>query len=184
MKKDMFVEIHDSKVGQVKAGKEASKQFKKKTKEPRWKDLTENEQLRFQEAIGNEWQAWRELGAVKVLELRLPGMGQKTLLEALKGVFGLANPSRLWWRKFLQLMRKGGWVEFKPAPCPWLLRDAADKLAGALVTHVDDVLLCERRDWPEKKKGSLREELQLGTWRERAFRFADTELREFAARKR
>ena len=48
-------------------GENPSKKSLKKARELRWNDLTDAQRAQFREAMGNEWQAWLDLGAVKII---------------------------------------------------------------------------------------------------------------------
>lgn len=80
----------------------------------------------------------------------LPQVPEGSLVEIIKGVFGLVTSPRLWWEKLAEELRK---VEVKIEdevlrfehhpmdPCLLLLRGGDGRLHGLLLTHVDDLLL-------------------------------------------
>ena len=80
----------------------------------------------------------------------LPGVEEGSLIEIIKGVFGLSNSPRLWWQKLaselLELVIKVGDEELRLHhheydPCLFLLRAGDGGLRGALMCHVDDLLI-------------------------------------------
>ena len=76
----------------------------------------------------------------------LPGVDSRSLLKLKKGVYGLCNAPRLWWRKLRQVLLGLGFIELKLLPCVFVVwnydSDAKPvSLQGVLAVHVDDVIL-------------------------------------------
>lgn len=72
------------------------------------------------------------------------------MVEVIKGVFGLSTSPRLWWERLsrdllqLDIKIKGQSLKLEQHEldaCYFLLRDGQGELHGALITHVDDLLI-------------------------------------------
>ena len=96
----------------------------------------------------------------------LPGVPPGSIIEIIKGVFGLSTSPRLWWDKLTEELRElvieiGGcrlhMEHHQLDPCFLLLRDEGGNLRGAMVTHVDDLLIAapeaELQGWMEGLSG-------------------------------
>jgi len=94
----------------------------------------------------------------------LPGVEPGSLIEIVKGVFGLSNSPRLWWDKLAKELKE---LKIKVGddtltlshhdldPCFFPLRDQRGQLRGGLITHVDDLLIAA----PPSEMGQLQVEL-------------------------
>ena len=71
----------------------------------------------------------------------IKGVDPRNLWKLKKGVFGLTEAPRLWWLRIRKDLLKCGWTEVKAAPATFILLDAAERLCGILVLHVDDGLV-------------------------------------------
>ena len=90
----------------------------------------------------------------------LPDIPKGSIIEIVKGVFGLSTSPRLWWDKLTKELRgleiqigecKLHLEHHQLDPCFLLLRDDAGNLRGGMVTHVDDLLIAA----PEEELKSL-----------------------------
>ena len=68
----------------------------------------------------------------------LPGVPDGSLIELLKGVFGLKEAPRLWWLHFEQVLREAGFHPLRSATGVFVLRGSRGELVGVLAVHVDD----------------------------------------------
>ena len=112
----------------------------------------------------------------------LPGVSPSSLLELKKGVYGLCNAPRLWWRKLRQVLLALGFVELKLLPCVfvmWNFDEHANpvSLQGILAVHVDDVILTGD-DLFEKVLVKLKQQLTFGKWYHREFEYTGRTIRQ------
>ena len=112
----------------------------------------------------------------------LPGVSPSSLLELKKGVYGLCNAPRLWWRKLRQVLLTLGFVELKLLPCVfvmWNFDEHANpvSLEGILADHVDDVILTGD-DLFEKVLVKLKQQLTFGKWYHREFEYTGRTIRQ------
>lgn len=103
----------------------------------------------------------------------LPQVPEGSLIEIIKGVFGLVTSPRLWWEKLAEELRK---VEVKAEgeilrfehhpvdPCLFLLRGGDGRLHGVLLTHVDDLLLAASPNTLEAIQTSLSAIFPIADW--------------------
>ena len=75
-------------------------------------------------------------------KLGLPGVPEDAHLEVQKGVFGLANAPRLWWRRFREILEGLGFEEMKLLPCLFASRGEDGEILGMLGVHVGGIILC------------------------------------------
>eukprot|EP00435_Cladocopium_sp_Y103_P070748 s785_g36.t1 len=119
----------------------------------------------------------------------LPGVAPGSLIEIVKGVFGLANSPWLWWDKLaaellsLEIVIGGEVLKLKHHkfdPCLFLLRDQAGegRLRGALVTHVDDLLIAA----PAGEMGELQQSLSkifpIADWEQDEFEYTGSTIKQ------
>ena len=112
----------------------------------------------------------------------LPGVSQSSLLELKKGVYGLCNAPRLWWRKLRQVLLTLGFVELKLLPCVFVMWNFDDNakpvsLQGILAVHVDDVILTGN-DLFERVLVKLKQQLTFGKWYHREFEYTGRTVRQ------
>eukprot|EP00435_Cladocopium_sp_Y103_P026720 s1126_g6.t1 len=108
----------------------------------------------------------------------LPGVEQGALIEVIKGVFGLATSPRLWWEKLssdlknLDILVNGKklkLVQHELDACYFLLRDQQGDLHGALITHVDDLLIAAPVETLSSLKHQLSGIFPIAEWEEGEF---------------
>eukprot|EP00971_Amphidinium_carterae_P178240 3535643-Amphidinium_carterae.1 len=68
----------------------------------------------------------------------IPGVPEGSLIELLKGCFGLPESPRLWWIRFSSILVSTGWIPLKEIPATFVLRTPTGELCGMLCLHVDD----------------------------------------------
>ena len=112
----------------------------------------------------------------------LDGVKQGELLEMQKGVYGLCNAPRLWWRRLRQVLNQIGFEEMRMLPCVFVYwaRDAVGsrkQLMGLLAVHVDDMVVAGSSEF-EKILTALKGELSFGKWYVREFDFLGRHLRQ------
>ena len=98
----------------------------------------------------------------------LPGVNPGDLLELRKGVYGLANAPRLWWRRLRQVLCDLGFTESRLLPCVFVYwaRDASGtpvSLMGITAIHVDAMLISGSPEF-ETVIARLKQSLTFGKW--------------------
>jgi hypothetical protein len=68
----------------------------------------------------------------------IKGVPQGSVIELVKGVFGLKESPRLWWLKLRDAVLEAGFQELKSVPGTFKFMDRSGQLPGFLVVHVDD----------------------------------------------
>ena len=71
----------------------------------------------------------------------LPGIEKGALIEIGKGVFGLPDSHRGWWKELRDTLHGDSWTSLKLDPAFFCLRDFSGHLIGMIIVHVDDMLL-------------------------------------------
>ena len=66
----------------------------------------------------------------------LPG----SLIEIVKGVFGLPDSPRGWWKELRDTLQVDSWKSLMLDPAFFYLRDFSGHLIGMIIVHVDDML--------------------------------------------
>ena len=117
----------------------------------------------------------------------LPGVEPDALIEVIKGVFGLSTSPRLWWEKLscdlkkLDIRVNGETlklVQHELDVCYFLLRDAHGTLQGALITHVDDLLIAAPPHVLEAMKVSLSGIFPIAEWDVGEFEYVGTNIKQ------
>ena len=112
----------------------------------------------------------------------LPGVEPGSLIEIVKGVFGLSNSPRLWWDKLaaellsLEIVIGNEVLKLKHHqfdPCLFLLRDqhGEGNLRGAMVTHVDDLLIAAPAGEMTELQQSLSKIFPISDWEADEFEY-------------
>eukprot|EP00971_Amphidinium_carterae_P352846 6492750-Amphidinium_carterae.1 len=91
----------------------------------------------------------------------IPGVPQGSLIELLKGCFGLPESPRLWWIRFSSILVSTGWVPLKEIPATFVLRSSVGALCGMLCLHVDDGIWAGSGPEFETSRVQLRTHLEL-----------------------
>jgi len=91
------------------------------------------------------------------------GVPQNTLIELVKGVFGLKESPRLWWLKLRQTLVDLGWEELTFATATFVLREDDGKLCGMLVVHVDDGIWAGHGKKFLEAQSALRKKINIKT---------------------
>lgn len=112
----------------------------------------------------------------------LEGVKDGELLEMQKGVYGLCNAPRLWWRRLRQVLTQIGFTEMHMLPCVFVYwaRDAGGErkqLMGLLAVHVDDMVVAGSAEF-ETVLTAMKGELSFGKWYVREFDFLGRHLRQ------
>ena len=63
------------------------------------------------------------------------------MIEIVKGVFGLPDSPRGWWKELRDTLQGNSWTPLKLGPAFLCLRDCSGHLNGTIIVHVDDMLL-------------------------------------------
>ena len=115
----------------------------------------------------------------------LPGMEPGALIEVVKGVFGLSTSPRLWWEKLSKALLElkiniGGddlrLVQHDLDACLFVLRDRGDLPCGALITHVDDILIAAMPDELEALQQALSAIFPISDWEEDTFDYIGSQV--------
>ena len=120
----------------------------------------------------------------------LPGVEPGSLVEIVKGVFGLSNSPRLWWDKLagelknLDIIVNG--IQLRLAhhdfdPCLFLLqeRDDPNKLRGALITHVDDLLIAAPPGEIQQLMKGLSAIFPIAEWEQGNFEYTGSTITQY-----
>ena len=120
----------------------------------------------------------------------LPGVEPGSLVEIVKGVFGLSNSPRLWWDKLagelknLDIIVNG--IPLRLAhhdfdPCLFLLqeRDDPNKLRGALITHVDDLLIAAPPGEIQQLMKGLSAIFPIAEWEQGNFEYTGSTITQY-----
>ena len=71
----------------------------------------------------------------------LPGIEKGALIEIVKGVFGLPDSPRRWWKELRDILHRDSWNSLKLEPAFFCLRDSSGHHIGIMIVHVDDMHL-------------------------------------------
>ena len=117
----------------------------------------------------------------------LPGVPAGVLIKVRKGIFGLCNSPRLWWERLsgdllkLDLMIGGQPMKLVQHPldaCLFMLRCSEGKLHGALITHVDDLLLAGSPQTTQEVQQALSGMFPISEWEKEEFDYIGSQLRQ------
>ena len=117
----------------------------------------------------------------------LPGVEPGALIEVGKSVFGLSTSLRLWWEKLSSDLKKidikiNGevlkLVQHELDVCYFLLRDSDGNLYGALITHVDDLLIAADAEVLGAMKQSLSSIFPIADWDMNEFEYIGTNIKQ------
>ena len=109
------------------------------------------------------------------------------LVEVIKGVFGLSTSPRLWWEKLSRELREvradyqGKTLTLHSHPlhaCFFILRDADLQPYGALITHVDDILIAANEEVMREPQGALSKIFPISTWEAKEFDYIGSQIRQ------
>ena len=115
----------------------------------------------------------------------LPGIEQGTLVEVIKGVFGLSTSPRLWWERLsrdllqLDIKIKGQSLKLEQHEldaCYFLLRDEQGELHGALITHVDDLLIAAPEETLKDLQVQLSSIFPISEWEAGSFDYIGSQI--------
>ena len=112
----------------------------------------------------------------------LEGVREGEVLEMQKGVYGLCNAPRLWWRRLREVLVQLGLEEMKMMQCVFMywVRDAdgnRKELMGIIAVHVDDLLISGCVTF-EKILDRLKTQLTFGKWFVREFDYLGRHVRQ------
>ena len=101
----------------------------------------------------------------------LPGVPPGSLLRPNKHIYGFTDAARAWWLQLQGLLLELGAVPSAHEPAVFYLKDDDGKLIGALVAHVDDLLVAFDHDHPKVQTfmKTLKERLAFGSWKRADF---------------
>ena len=97
----------------------------------------------------------------------IPGVPDGSLLELVKGVFGLKESPRLWWLKLQKTVLDCGFTAVRGVPGVFLFKEPAKgqstgQVVGMLVVHVDDGCWAGTGPHFERAQTKLRKGLAIG----------------------
>ena len=101
----------------------------------------------------------------------LPGLKKGQLLRA-----SFSEAARLFWLALREHLLSDNWVESRLEPALFYLRDAEGRLAGVVVTHVDDIEAGVRKDMVEKAFENSSKALEFATSNQGSFIFRGREI--------
>ena len=112
----------------------------------------------------------------------LEGVREGEVLEMQKGVYGLCNAPRLWWRRLREVLVQLGLEEMKMMQCVFMYwaRDAdgnRKELMGIIAVHVDDLVISGCVTF-EKILDRLKTQLTFGKWFVREFDYLGRHVRQ------
>ena len=101
----------------------------------------------------------------------LPGLHPLQLLLVVRGVFGLANSPRLWWRSLRDMFRRLGAKQLSLDRAVFVLYDIVAGILRPVVivgVHVDDLIGGYSQESPKAKQmiKQLKDTFELGQWQE------------------
>ena len=67
-----------------------------------------------------------------------PGIEKGALIEIVKGVFGLPDSPRAWWKELRDTLQGDSWTSLKLDPALFCLRDFSGHLTGMIIVHVEE----------------------------------------------
>ena len=119
----------------------------------------------------------------------LPGVEPGSLIQIVKGVFGLSNSPRLWWDKLaaellsLEIVIGNEVLKLKHHqfdPCLFLLRDqhGEGNLRGTMVTHVDDLLIAAPAGEMTELQQSLSKIFPISDWEADEFEYTGSTIKQ------
>ena len=114
----------------------------------------------------------------------LEGVHQNDLLEMRKGVYGLCNAPRLWWRRLREVLLELGFVEMRMMQCVFMYwasdhQGNRKQLMGVLAVHVDDLIICGSVVF-ESVLARLKEKLTFGKWYVREFDYLGRHVKQLS----
>ena len=110
----------------------------------------------------------------------LPGLMPGQLVEIVKGVFGLSTSPKLWWVKLstelLQIKIPYGkeevYVEQNEIdPCVFLLKGHGGRVVGAILTHVDDLMIMTEPALHQELQAEISKRFPVDDWETDAFEY-------------
>ena len=110
----------------------------------------------------------------------LPGVPAGSLLQPLKGVFGLKEAPRLWYLAARRKCQSAGFDELKTAKSTFVVRDPdTGEPVGMLVLHVDDGCWAGHGPHFSKAQEMLRSCMNMGKEEEGEFTFLGRHVKQF-----
>ncbi|CAK0857899.1 unnamed protein product, partial [Prorocentrum cordatum] len=101
----------------------------------------------------------------------LPGVPAGSLVELLKGVFGLRESPRLWWERFSEVLIQAGFQPLKTMKGVFVIRSDKGKIEAVLCVHVDDGLWGGTGERFARAKEIVREKLNVTKEKQGQFEF-------------
>ena len=135
--------------------------------------------LLFSKDVKNAYFSGHEIGRELYLQQPsggLPGLKKGQLLRARKAIYGFSEAARLFWLALREHLLSDNWVGSRLEPALFYLRDAEGRLAGVLVTHVDDIEAGVRKDMVEKAFENSSKALEFATSNQGSFIFRGREI--------
>ena len=93
----------------------------------------------------------------------LTGVPDGSLIELLKGVFGLTEAPRLWWKKFERTLQQAGCRAVTCAKGVFVVHDTDGNLCGGVCVYVDDGLWAGVGPEFEAMRKRVRQQFNLKT---------------------
>ena len=93
----------------------------------------------------------------------LAGVEPGSLIKMVKGVYGLREAPRLWYKKAREAILDAGWEELQTAKATFVVRDPKTKeLCGMMVLHVDDACYAGKGPYFQSCVDYLKKTFTLG----------------------
>ena len=70
-----------------------------------------------------------------------PGIKKGTVFRARASIYGTRDAGRRWWERLREVLVEAGWIESNLEKCFFRFYNKNGKLAGLLISHVDDLLI-------------------------------------------
>ena len=114
----------------------------------------------------------------------IPGLEPGQLIEIVKGVFGLATSPKLWWLKLsadllgLEIFWEGEKFHLQQNvvdPCLFMLQGQDSTVRGAILTHVDDLMVMAEPGLQQALKDAIAAKFPVDDWEQGSFEYVGCE---------
>ena len=112
----------------------------------------------------------------------LPGVPPGSLLQIVKGAYGLREAPRLWYLKAREVIRQAGWEELRTARACFVLRDKTKEdapLCGMMVLHVDDACYGGEGAYYDSVMKDVLQQFKIGSEKTKSFDFLGRHVEQF-----
>ena len=114
----------------------------------------------------------------------IPGLQPGQLVEIIKGVFGLSTSPKLWWLKLstdllgITVDQGGEKLQIKQneiGPCLFMIQNKEGKVKGAILTHVDDLMVMAEPEIHQALKDAISAKFPVDDWEQDSFEYVGCE---------